>query len=145
MAKTRVMAIALGIGLIWALPGSAADNNSFGTRLSVVPVDVAMQVTVAGQGRITATLAGNRLTVNGTAEGLRSPATVAKIHRGAPGIPGPAILDLTVTKTTTPTIGGTVELTPSMVQDLRNGQLYVQLNSERAPEGNLRGWLGQAN
>ena len=28
-----------------------------------------------------------------------------------------------------------------MVQDLKNEQLYVQLNSERAPDGNLRGWL----
>jgi hypothetical protein len=28
-----------------------------------------------------------------------------------------------------------------MVQDLKDGQLYVQVNSERAPDGNLRGWL----
>ena len=79
------------------------------------------------------------------AKGLRSPATVAHIHRGVPGIQGPAILDLIVTKSTTPTISGTVDLTPQMVEDLKNGQLYVQLNSERAPDGNLRGWLSHAN
>jgi hypothetical protein len=142
MARRQLTAMTIGVGLLWMGAAFAAQNaNAFRTRLSVVPVDVAMQVTVAGQGQITATLAGNRLTVNGAANGLRSPATIAKIHRGAPGIPGPAILDLTVTKTTTPTISGTVDLTPSMVDDLRNGQLYVQLNSERAPEGNLRGWL----
>jgi hypothetical protein len=94
---------------------------------------------------VTATLAGSKLTVNGTAEGLRSPATAAHIHRGAPGIPGPAILDLTVTNTTTPTISGTIDLTPQMVEDLKNGQFYVQLSSERAPDGNLRGWLMHAN
>ena len=87
----------------------------------------------------------NKLTVSGSAEGLRSNATVAHIHRGQPGIPGPAILDLTVTNTTAPSISGTVELSPSMIEDLKNGQLYVQLNSERAPEGNLRGWLTHAN
>jgi hypothetical protein len=70
---------------------------------------------------------------------------VAHIHRGAPGIPGPAILDLTITNTTAPTISGTVDLTPQMVEDLKNGQLYVQLSSERAPDGNLRGWLMHAN
>ncbi len=146
MAKRQLTALALGMAILWAAPGFSAQNaNTYRTRLSVVPIDVAMQVTVAGQGQITATLAGNKLTVNGAAEGLRSPATAAHIHRGAPGIPGPAILDLNVTKTTTPTISGTVELTPSMVQDLRDGQLYVQLNSERAPEGNLRGWLNAAN
>jgi len=124
---------------------AAANGDTYRTRLSVVPIDVAMQTNVAGQGTITATLAGNKLTVNGTAQGLRSPATVAHIHRGVPGIPGPAILDLTVTKTTTPSISGTVELSPQMVEDLKNGQLYVQLNSERAPDGNLRGWLMHAN
>ena len=124
---------------------AAANGDTYATRLSVVPIDVSMQANVAGQGRVTATLTGNKLTVTGTAEGLRSPATVVHIHRGAPGIPGPAILDLAITNTTSPTISGTVELTPSMVDDLKNGQLYVQLSSERAPEGNLRGWLMHAN
>jgi hypothetical protein len=104
-----------------------------------------MQANVAGQGAVTATLEGNRLTVSGNAEGLRSPATVAEIRRGPPGIPGPVILNLAVTKSTTPEISGTVELSPSMMQDLKDGQLYVQVNSERAPDGNLRGWLMPTN
>jgi hypothetical protein len=139
---------ALGIisAMLLSVPAAAAPaGDSYHTRLSVVPIDVSMQANVAGQGSITATLQGNRLTVSGTAEGLRSPATVAQIHRAPPGIPGPAILDLTITKSTTPVIGGSVELSPSMVQDLRNGQLYVQLSSERAPDGNLRGWLMHDN
>ena len=145
MTKRHVWA-ALAAASLLSLPALAASNgDSYRTRLSVVPIDVGMQINVAGEGAITATLAGNKLTVNGNAKGLKSPATVAHIHRGVPGIPGPAILDLTVTKTTAPTIGGTVDLTPQMVEDLKNGQLYVQINSERAPDGNLRGWLGHAN
>jgi hypothetical protein len=131
--------------LLSAAAAAAPAAEKYRTRLSVVPLDVAMQANVAGQGAVTATLDGNKLTVTGNAEGLRSPATVVQIHRGPPGIPGPSILDLTVTKTTTPTIGGTVELSPSMVQDLKSGQLYVQVNSERAPDGNLRGWLMRDN
>ena len=148
MSKRHGFRAAIAVAaVVWsgAALAAAANGNSYQTRLSVVPIDIGMQTTVAGQGKITATLAGNKLTVNGTAEGLRSPATVAHIHRGVPGIQGPAILDLNVTKTTTPTISGTVDLTPQMVEDLKNGQLYVQLNSERAPEGNLRGWLTHAN
>ena len=38
-------------------------------------------------------------------------------------------------------ITGTLDLSPQQVEDLKGEQLYVQLNSERAPEGNLRGWL----
>jgi len=120
---------------------AAAQNETYKARLSVVPLDVAMQATVAGSGNITATLVGNKLTVNGNVSGLRSPATDVHIHRGPKGIPGPAILDLQVTKATNATISGTVDLSPQMVQDLKNEQLYVQLNSERAPDGNLRGWL----
>jgi hypothetical protein len=141
----RTACVMLAAGVLAAPAMAAANGETYKTRLSVVPLDVGMQATVAGQGSVTATLAGNKLTVSGTAEGLRSPATVAHIHRGAPGIPGPPILDLAITNTTTPTISGTVDLSPQMVQDLRNGQLYVQLSSERAPDGNLRGWLMHAN
>ena len=138
----RKQALGLFSALLLSLPALAAPApEKYHTRLSVVPIDVAMQANVAGQGTVTAVLNGNRLTVNGSAEGLRSAATVAEIRRGPPGIPGPAILNLAVTNSTMPQITGTVELSPSMVQDLKTGQLYIQVNSERAPDGNLRGWL----
>jgi hypothetical protein len=144
--RRELTALVFGAAVVFAAaPLSAQNEESFRTRLSTVPIDVAMQANVAGEGQVTAMLVGNKLTVNGGATGLRSPATEVHIHRGAPGIPGPAILDLTTTKTTAPTISGSVDLTPSMVADLKNGQLYVQLNSERAPDGNLRGWLMHAN
>ena len=124
-----------------AFAAQGAGGEVYRARLSVVPLDVAMQANVAGLGQITATLNGNRLTVTGDASGLKSPATTVSIHRGPKGIPGPAILQLTATKTANPTISGTLELSPQQVEDLKGEQLYVQLNSERAPEGNLRGWL----
>jgi hypothetical protein len=129
LIATHVFAAAQGAG------------ETYRTRLSVVPLTVDMQANVAGLGNLTATLVGNRLTVNGSAQGLRSPATTVAIHRGPKGIPGPAVLNLNVTKSTTPMISGTLELTPQQIADLRGEQFYVQLNSERAPEGNLRGWL----
>ena len=102
-----------------------------------------MMATIAGSGSLTATLVGKQLTIQGTFSGLRSPATTAQIRRGPKGIPGPVVanLDLTVTKAEKGDINGTLELTPDQIADLRNGRWYVQIQSERAPDGNLWGWL----
>jgi hypothetical protein len=138
-----------GFLAVWAcaailILGHAADSQTgetYKVRLTPVPLDAAMMARIAGSGSATAVLNGTKLTINGTFDGLRSPATVAKIHRAFKGIRGPAVLDLTVTKGMTGTISGTVELTPGQVEDLRNARLYIQIYSERAPEGNLWGWL----
>jgi len=51
------------------------------------------------------------------------------------------VFDLTVAKATSGTINGSFDLTPEQLEDLRKGRLYVQLHSEKAPDGNLWGWL----
>ena len=135
-------AIWMGAAILWLGTAAVAQTGEvYKTRLSVVPITVAMQETVAGSGSVTATLTGRKLTVMGTFEGLKSPATVARIHLASRGIRGPAILDLTVTKSASGTISGSLDLTPAQVEELRNSRFYVQLYSERAPDGNLWGWL----
>ena len=124
-----------------ALPVGAQQTRTFVARLSVVPLTVDMQATVAGRGAAKAVLTGNKLTVEGTFEGLRSPATVARIHLAPRAVRGPAVLELTVSKGTTGTISGSLELTPRQVEALEKGSLYIQLHSEKAPDGNLWGWL----
>jgi hypothetical protein len=54
---------------------------------------------------------------------------------------GPAILELKVSSGTSGTIGGTVELTAQQRQALEKSSLYIQIHSEKAPDGNLWGWL----
>ena len=122
---------------------SGQNAESFRVHLSPVPINVSMMSTIAGSGSLTAILMGKQLTIQGTFEGLRSPATTVQIHRAPKGIPGPAILDLTltVTKAEKGAVSGALELTPDQIADLRNGRLYVQIQSERAPDGNLWGWL----
>ena len=126
-----------------ASPQNPQSSEVYKARLSPVPISVAMMSTIAGTGALTATLSGRQLTIQGSFEGLRSPATTVQIHRSPKGIPGPAIpnLELTATKAATGTIGGTVELTADQIEDLRAGRLYVQVQSERAPDGNLWGWI----
>ena len=118
--------------------------KNFRTRLAPVPIDVSMQATIAGSGTVSAVLTGTKLAITGTFDGLRSPATIAQLHRSpVKGVRGPVVFDLTVTKAegTSGTLSGNLELTSIQVADLEKGRLYVQLHSEKAPEGNLWGWL----
>jgi hypothetical protein len=140
-AQGRMHTILTSLLILGTLTSGAQPKLQFRARLSVVPIDVVMQSTVAGTGNVTATLVGMRLTVNGSFQGLKTAATGAKIHSAPRGIRGPAILDLTVSKGTNGTIEGTFDLTPQQVEDLTKSRLYVQLQSEKAPEGNLWGWL----
>jgi hypothetical protein len=123
----------------------SAKKETFKARLSPVPIDLSMMATVAGTGSLTATLSGKQLTIQGTFAGLRSAATTAQIHRSPKGIPGPVVagLDLNVTKADRGEISGTLELNADQIADLKGGRLYVQIQSERAPDGNLWGWLLQ--
>ena len=90
----------------------------------------------------TAVLAGSKLTVNGTFDGLLSSATTAQVHRGpAMGVRGPSFAELTVSKAQKGTLSGAIDLTPEQVQALKKGQLYIQVSSEKAPDGNLWGWF----
>ena len=125
----------------WSGYAAAQTPRAFAARLSPVPITVAMQETVAGRGAATAVLAGNKLTVNGTFEGLRSPATVARLHLAPLGVRGPAVIDLVVSKGASGTISGAVELTERQVEALEMSAIYIQIHSEKAPEGNLWGWL----
>ena len=119
----------------------AQNAQTFKARLSPMPVDATNQAGTTGLGAVTAVLAGTKLSVSGTFSGLQTPATIAKVHVGPKGISGPAVLDLTVTKATSGTLQGELMLTSAQVEHLKRGRLYVQIHSEKAPDGNLRGWL----
>lgn len=131
--------------LVAAAGPTAQQPKTYRARLSPVPIDIAMQANVAGTGSMTASLAGAKLTLNGTFEGLRGPATIAQLHKSPTrGMRGPVVAELTVARGTEPTGGtitGTLDLTPLQVTDLEKGRFYVQLHSEKAPDGNLWGWL----
>jgi len=142
MRKSYIL-IALCAGLLsLASPGASQSPERYKVRLTTVPMDGGMRNTVAGSGSASATLAGAKLSIAGTFDGLKSPATSATLHGGvARGVRGNAIADLTVAKSTRGSITGSIDLTPEQVKGLRDGKLYIEVASEKAPEGNLWGWL----
>jgi len=134
--------IAIALGLLYAVTASAQAPEIYKVRLAPVAIDAAMKAVIAGSGAVTATLAGTKFTLDGTFTGLKSNATLAHIHQGsAPGVRGPVLLNLTVTKATSGEISGTFDLTPEQIENLHKGRWYVQIHSEKAPAGNLWGWL----
>lgn len=134
--------LALAMGVWFPLCALAQSPETFKIRLAPVAVDTAMKANITGSGSISATLTGSKLTVNGTFEGMKSPATAAHIHQGsAPGVRGGPLLTLTVTKAMSGTVSGSFDLTPEQLESFKKGKWYVQIHSEKAPEGNLWGWL----
>lgn len=141
MKHARAAVVGAGIAVVLWAASMHAQGRTFATRLSVVPLTIAMQETVAGQGTVTAVLAGNRLTIEGKFEGLRTPATTARLHLAPRAMRGEAIGELTVSKATSGTLTGSVALNDRQREALDRLSLYIQINSEKAPEGNLWGWL----
>ena len=129
--------------LACGVSAAAQGNDKYSARLGWVPTAGADRVT--GKGAATASLAGRALTITGTFEGLGGPATVARLHEGiAKGARGRAVGDLTISKATSGTIGGSITLTTEQVEALKQGRLYIQVHGDKglAPDGaNLWGWL----
>jgi hypothetical protein len=105
-------------------------------------MDAAMKVNIAGSGSATATLSGNNLLLKGSFEGLLSRATKAQLHRGsATGVRGPVIFELIIDHAPAGNVSGSFALSPDQIEALRKGRFYIQIASEKAPDGNLWGWL----
>jgi len=141
-SRRSIAAIAIVIGFMLGVAAAAQTEEKFHTRLAPVAMDATMRATVAGTGTASATLNGTKLTVAGTFEGLRSPATVARLHLSrVAGVRGPAVFDLTISPATSGTISGSFDLAPDQIDGLKKGRFYIQIYSEKAPDGNLWGWL----
>ncbi len=128
------------LGLMLATPVLAAD---YAAELDPVPFDATTRADVIDSiGNVTATLKGGTLTVQGSFSNLTSPATGGSFRIGlAKGVPGDAIGTLTTTHARAGTLSGSVRLTRAQIAALDKQSLYIRIDSEKAPDGNLQGWL----
>jgi hypothetical protein len=127
--------------LLLAAPAYAATYEA---ELDPVPFDAVNRADVIDSiGDVTATLEGSTLTVKGNFSNLASPAKGGSFRIGlAKGVPGEAIGgSLTVAHAQAGTIEGSVTLTPAQLEALNRQALYIRIDSEKAPDGNLQGWL----
>ena len=146
----KFLAPALFAALAIAQPVLAADYQ---TNLGPMPLDDETKAVIAGRGEATASYDGRTLTVKGSFHGIPSTVTGAHILVSPiAGVPGKKILDLDVTKATSGTLSGTFKLTGAQAAALKTGKLYIQIDSEKAPDqypwgpkGTLWGWLFPAH
>jgi hypothetical protein len=126
----------------FSVTAALAADQVFASRLTPVAYDGAMRANVQGDGHVSATLSGNKLSVTGSFTGLPSPATGAALYSGSGiGVPGMPIQTLTLAGQSDGSVSGTVTLNAKQLAAFRQGHVYVQLNSQKAPDGNLWGWL----
>lgn len=137
MAPIRIAAL-----LSTAILALAQTPLSLRARLSPVSMDAAMKANISGIGKATAELTGNILKIDGSFSGLLSPATTAQVRSGsATGVRGPVLFDLQVATATEGALSGTLTLNADQAEACRKGRFYIQIASQKAPDGNLWGWL----
>jgi hypothetical protein len=121
---------------------AAQSGENYKARLSAVAADARTRPELAGLGSASAVLAGSKLTITGSFDGLRSPATSAQLRAGVTaGVRGSVVQELTISKSAMGTISGSADLTPQQIETLHKGGFYIQILSEKAPDGVLWGWL----
>lgn len=132
----------VGLSALVTLAFAAPREEHFQTRLSPIAMDLLTRDSVAGVGRATAVLSNDTLTLSGVFEGLPSAVTSANLHQGiAVGARGQQAFKLVVSGSRQGVINGSVRLGKDQAAALRSGRMYVQLQSEGAPDGHLWGWL----
>lgn len=139
MGQSGLLGVAAAL-LLATVPACAED---FETQLDPAPFDASTRADVLGSiGQVTATLNGSTLTINGTFQDMTSAATGASVRIGlAKGVLGEAIGPLTATHAPQGAVSGSVQLNAAQVEALHREAIYVRVDSEKAADGNLQGWL----
>jgi hypothetical protein len=137
---SRRLSVILCAALLLATPAFAA---SYEAELDPTPFDATNRADVIESiGNVTATLDGNTLTVKGTFSNFTSPATNGSFRIGlAKGVPGDAIGSLMVEHARQGGFSGSIKLNAAQLAALKREALYIRIDSEKAPDGNVQGWL----
>jgi hypothetical protein len=144
MSREALNYVAAAAALFWLGVGVPVlgASEKYQAYISPMPYSNAMRADVTGKGNIIATLDGDTISLSGTFTGLASPATKAHVCLSkAAGIPGTAIFEVAVASGEEGKVSGTFKLDAAQTAALRKGKLYIQIDSEKAPNGNLWCWL----
>ena len=115
------------------MPGSGAIKVSLTGTEQVPPLNVPG----SGSGAFRVAEDG---TISGSVTTKDVQGTMAHIHRGAKGANGPVIVPLDKNGDTY-TVPAGRKLTPAQIEDLKKGNLYVNVHTNRNKGGEVRGQL----
>ena len=139
----RCVKFHLAVAALLLLLPLPAVAQSFEAELDPVPFDDSTKPNVVGIGTVTAALDGNTLSISGTFSGLSSAATAAHLEMGLDMgvIPGTTIGELTIAHDQSGAVSGKAKLSAAQLAALKHNSIYIRIDSEKAPNGNLQGWL----
>jgi CHRD domain len=143
-SRTPKAYLRLGALLLPLCGNGAAAAEDYQVNLGPAARTNATRLIAVGRGAAKLSYDGHQLSIEGTFGGLVSPATDAHLCQGAGiGVVGTCGPALAVSPDTSGTVTGTITLTAEQRKALRAGQLYIQINSVKAPApaGNLWGWI----
>lgn len=130
-----------GNGVVDTIRGEQCDDGGTSYVASLTGAAETPPVATAASGSASLTLnPDDTLTYSVTTTGLT--ATVAHIHLGAAGVPGPILIPLTGGPASF--AGTTPALTAEQKAQLKGGLLYVNVHSAANPAGEIRGQIGFA-
>ncbi len=134
LAVTAVATVALAVvGL--AVGGGATKLTATLDTKSEVPAVTG----VAGTGKFTGTLRGNKLSWSLTFSGLSGPALAAHVHLGKPGQAGPVAIPLCGPCTSG--AKGTAKANAQALKAIRAGAAYVNVHTQANQGGEIRGQI----
>jgi len=136
-----VIAAAMTAALV-CLGFGTEKSEKYQAYLSPMPHNDAMRANFSGKGSAVVTVEGDAVSLSGAFTGLASAATKRRLCLGqAAGAPGKPILEFPAPHASEGNLTGKFKLDKSQIEQLQKGKLYVQIDSEKAPDGNLWGWL----
>ena len=140
---TKISKVLFGLAMIAALaacksmpdwmPGSGA------VKVNLTGTEEVPPLSVPGSGSGSFRVADDG-TVTGSVTTKDVAGTMAHIHRGAKGTNGPVIVPLDKNGDTY-TVPAGRKLTPAQIEDLKKGNLYVNVHTARNKGGEVRGQL----
>jgi hypothetical protein len=139
--------LAAGMGGI--LDDSRFSNADFGQPgyrfLDVQLVEESAPVPATGRVVASFDVAGNQFVYAVAAQDLSGPVRAMRIHQAASGVEGPAVLDITASITLNAegklAAAGFTEATATLLSEMRQGNVYVNLSTDLNPAGEIRGQL----
>ena len=139
IAVTALAAFALASCATYSdnMPSWMPGSNAISVKLSPAEEVPPAQSSGSGEGSIRV-LEDGSVSGNVTTTGVQG--TMAHIHQGAKGANGPVIVPLTKSGDTY-TVPAGAKLNASQMQALKDGNLYVNVHSDKYKGGEVRGQL----
>src|SRR5258708_11118191 len=141
------IAAALFASVLVSSCGSDSPNNSTAnTVFKTASLNGAQEtpaVTSVAPGSAFSTVDTSSGAISGTVNPSTIDGTLAHIHEGPVGTAAPVIVPLAKGAGGIWTVPDSTMLTPSQIDSLRNGNLYVNVHTTANPNGEIRGQIGR--